>query len=129
MATPQPAQKARSELLSVSFDLPVARSTLDCSADPFSHPLSRACVRTCHQVISFLQKHGIRLGNTIYPTAPTRTHVHTPEYHWTEFWRAVLGLLEFLTKKIDELQGAAGIRTLIKEVSTLTTLQFPSKLL
>jgi len=40
-----------------------------------------------------------------------------------------LGLLEFLTKKIDDLQSAAGIRTLIKEVSTLTTLQFPYKLL
>jgi hypothetical protein len=42
-----------------------------------------------------------------------------PEYHWVEFWRAVLGLLEFLTKKIDELQSTVGIRLLIKEVSTL----------
>ena len=80
-------------------------------------------------MISFLQKHGIRLGNTVHPAVPTRAHIHTPEYHWTEFWRAVLGLLEFLTKKIDELQSAAGIRTLIKEVGTLTTLQFSSKLL
>ena len=28
-----------------------------------------------------------------------------------------MGLLEFLTKKIDELQSAAGMRLLIKEVS------------
>ena len=41
------------------------------------------------------------------------------EYHWIEFWRAVLGLLEFLVKKVDELPSAAGIRLLIKEVMTL----------
>ena len=40
-----------------------------------------------------------------------------------------MGLLEFLTKKIDELQSAAGIRILIKEVGAFTTFQFPSKFL
>lgn len=87
---------------------------------------SRACIRTCHQVISFLQKHGIRLG-TLYTrcATPTRTHIRTQEYHWIEFWRAVLGTLEFLTKKIDELQSVAGVRPLIKEVSTPLTTPFP----
>lgn len=56
-------------------------------------------------MISFLQKHGIRL-----------------EYHWVEFWRAILGLLEFLTKKMDELQSAAGICLLIKETLSLLDL-------
>lgn len=56
-------------------------------------------------------------GYVIHLVASTRAHIFTPEYHWTEFWRAVLGLLEFLTKKIDELQSAAGIRLLIKEVN------------
>jgi hypothetical protein len=42
----------------------------------------------------------------------------------------VLGLLEFLTKKIDELQSAAGIRLLIKEVSDPpATLRFSPDLL
>ncbi|KAF9786843.1 hypothetical protein BJ322DRAFT_1052283 [Thelephora terrestris] len=63
------------------------------------------CIRICHQMISFLQKHGIRL-----------------EYHWIELWRAILGLLEFLTKKIGELQSAAGIRLLINETLSLLDL-------
>jgi len=81
---------------------------------------SRACIRTCHQVISFLQKHGIRLGTLSDRLCCSEldSHLH-PEYHWIEFWRALLGLLEFLTKKIGELQRAGGLRLLIKEVSAL----------
>ena len=59
----------------------------------------------------------VRIGSSC--TAPNRIHSYTSEYHWIEFWRAVLGLLEFLTKRIDELQSAAGIRPLIKEVRIL----------
>lgn len=86
----------------------------------FSRFCSRACIRTCHQIVSFLQKHGIRLGTLwvqLYYSEPDSQL--PPEYYWIEFWRAVLGLLEFLTKKIDELQSAAGIRLLIKEVRLL----------
>ena len=127
MAETQLAQEARSELLSVSLIPSVGAllptvSLISCS---------RACVRTCHQVISFLQKHGIRLGMLsvkLYRSDPAS--YFTPEYHWIEFWRGVLGLLEFLTKKIDELQSAAGIRLLIKEVSTPpATLRFSPDLL
>ena len=57
-------------------------------------------------------------------TALNQIDSHTPEYHWIEFWRAVLGLLEFLTKKIDELQSAAGIRLLIKEVRSPAMVSF-----
>ena len=58
------------------------------------------------------------IGYAIFSTyCPARSYTCVPEYHWIEFWRAVLGLLEFLTKRLEELQSAAGIRLLIKEVS------------
>jgi len=128
MATPQLAQKARSELLSASLDLPVPALFSTVLLMLFTPPI-QSMRQDMPPGDLVLTKTRDPTGYATHPAVPTRAHIYTPEYHWTEFWRAVLGLLEFLTKKIDELQSAAGIRPLIKEVSTLTTLQFPSKFL
>jgi len=44
----------------------------------------------------------------------------TTEYDWTELWRAVVGLLGFLSNKLDSLITTGGVETLAKEVSVST---------
>lgn len=38
------------------------------------------------------------------------------EYHWLQLWKAIIGLLDFLGGKLDELTPTAGIEELLQEV-------------
>jgi len=38
------------------------------------------------------------------------------EYHWREFWSAVIGLLNFLSTKVDSLVTTGGLEELLREV-------------
>jgi hypothetical protein len=39
------------------------------------------------------------------------------DYHWQELWRAMLGLLDFLSNKIEALATTGGVETLAGEVN------------
>jgi hypothetical protein len=39
------------------------------------------------------------------------------EYDWAELWRAVVGLLSFLSNKLDSLITTGGVEKLAQEVS------------
>ena len=41
---------------------------------------------------------------------------HEIEYHWLQLWKAIIGLLDFLGGKLDELTPTAGIEELLQEV-------------
>ena len=41
---------------------------------------------------------------------------HEIEYHWLQLWKAIIGLLDFLGGKLDELKSTAGIEELLQEV-------------
>ena len=38
------------------------------------------------------------------------------EYHWLQLWKAIIGLLDFLGGKLDELTSTVGIEELLQEV-------------
>ena len=38
------------------------------------------------------------------------------EYHWKELWNALIGLLNFLSIKIDSLITTGGVEHLVQEV-------------
>ncbi|KAH9049384.1 hypothetical protein EDB84DRAFT_1453716, partial [Lactarius hengduanensis] len=85
---------------------PLICAVLDCCILWLRHNLHKrletslylTCVRTCHQTIWFLQKEHIRL-----------------DYHWSQLWKAIIGLLDFLGGKIDELTSTTGIEQLLQE--------------
>lgn len=67
----------------------------------------------------FLQTNHVRLGASIshentdlYPQAVT-------EYDWQELWRSIIGLLDFLSNKLDSLVTTGGVERLAQEVSWL----------
>ena len=41
---------------------------------------------------------------------------HEIEYHWLQLWKAIIGLLDFLGGKLDELTSTVGIEDLLQEV-------------
>lgn len=41
---------------------------------------------------------------------------HEIEYHWLQLWKAIIGLLDFLGGKLDELTSTVGIEELLEEV-------------
>ncbi|KAG2155581.1 hypothetical protein DEU56DRAFT_943416, partial [Suillus clintonianus] len=63
------------------------------------------CIWTCHRVIWYLQKERMRL-----------------EYDWLELWKAVVGLLGFLSGKLDSLVTTGGIERLVQETIRLLDL-------
>ncbi|KAG1757162.1 hypothetical protein EDB19DRAFT_1656167 [Suillus lakei] len=63
------------------------------------------CIWTCHRVIWYLQKERMRL-----------------EYDWLELWKAVVGLLGFLSSKLDSLITTGGVERLIQETIRLLDL-------
>lgn len=85
---------------------PLICAVLDCCILWLRHNLHKrletslylTCVRTCHQTIWFLQKEHIRL-----------------DYHWSQLWKAIIGLLDFLGGKMDELTSTTGIEQLLQE--------------
>ena len=40
------------------------------------------------------------------------------EYHWEELWRAVLGVLEFLAVRVDDVKNLGRVDELVQEVSS-----------
>ncbi|KAI0778369.1 hypothetical protein BD413DRAFT_465054 [Trametes elegans] len=56
------------------------------------------CIRTCYQVLWYLQKEHVRL-----------------DYHWQELWQALLLLLDFLASKVDSLITTGGVEQLVHE--------------
>jgi len=94
---------------------PLICAVLDCCILWLRHNLHKrletslylTCVRTCHRTIWFLQKEHIRL-----------------EYHWIQLWKAIIGLLDFLGGKLDELTSTVGIEELLQE--SLVLLDFAS---
>jgi len=94
---------------------PLICAVLDCCILWLRHNLHKrletslylTCVRTCHRTIWFLQKEHIR-----------------PEYHWLQLWKAIIGLLDFLGGKLDELTSTVGIEELLEE--SLVLLDFAS---
>ncbi|KAF8078888.1 hypothetical protein FPV67DRAFT_1558084 [Lyophyllum atratum] len=63
------------------------------------------CIRICYRVVWFLQNAGVRL-----------------EYEWKELWTALIGLLNFLSTKIDSLDTTGGIEQIVREVIFLLDL-------
>ena len=39
------------------------------------------------------------------------------EYHWEELWRAVIGILEFLAVRVDDVKNLGRVDELVQEVS------------
>jgi hypothetical protein len=72
-------------------------------------------VRTCHRTIWFLQKEHIRPGISSYLRRIWLVD-HEVEYHWLHLWKAIIGLLDFLGGKLDELTSTMGIEELLEEV-------------
>lgn len=71
-------------------------------------------MRTCHRTIWFLQKEHIRPGMSSCPRLG-RLLMQT-DYHWLQLWKAIIGLLDFLGVKLDELSSITGIEQLLQEV-------------
>ncbi|KAL6310173.1 hypothetical protein BKA93DRAFT_722531 [Sparassis latifolia] len=56
------------------------------------------CVRVCYRTLWFLQKERVHL-----------------DYLWQDFWRALIGLLDFLANKLDSLITTGGVERLVQE--------------
>ncbi|KAJ7103351.1 hypothetical protein B0H15DRAFT_811913 [Mycena belliarum] len=63
------------------------------------------CIWVCYRVIWFLHKAHIRL-----------------EYSWGEFWSALIGLLNFLSSKLDSLTTTGGVEQLARATILLLDL-------
>ncbi|KAI0001680.1 hypothetical protein BJV77DRAFT_969154 [Russula vinacea] len=91
---------------------PLICAILDCCILWLRHNLHKrletslylTCIRTCHRTIWFLQK-------SIFDQ---RLLMQT-EYHWIQLWKAIIGLLDFLGSKLDELSSIASIGQLLQE--------------
>jgi hypothetical protein len=40
------------------------------------------------------------------------------EYHWEELWRAIIGLLEFLAVRVEDVKNLGRVDELVQEVSS-----------
>ncbi|KAI9444858.1 hypothetical protein H4582DRAFT_1911724 [Lactarius indigo] len=95
---------------------PLICAVLDCCILWLRHNLHKrletslylTCVRTCHQTIWFLQKEHIRL-----------------EYHWSQLWKAIIGLLDFLGVEQAAPGGAVSL-ILLDIASTKSEIFLPS---
>ncbi|KAH9081708.1 hypothetical protein EDB83DRAFT_2334344 [Lactarius deliciosus] len=104
--SPAPSQALHPMLPFTPSPRPLICAVLDCCILWLRHNLHKrletslylTCVRTCHQTIWFLQKEHIRL-----------------DYHWSQLWKAIIGLLDFLGGKFDELTSTTGIEQLLQE--------------
>ncbi|KAF8899008.1 hypothetical protein BD779DRAFT_1486579 [Infundibulicybe gibba] len=63
------------------------------------------CIWICHRVIWYLQRERIRL-----------------DYEWIELWISIIGLLKFLTTKLDSLTTTGGVERLVRETVLLLDL-------
>ncbi|KAI0068085.1 DUF1741-domain-containing protein [Artomyces pyxidatus] len=97
----------------VSPPRPPICAILDCCVLWLRHNLHKrlevhmylTCIRICHRAIWFLQKDHIRL-----------------EYHWQELWKALIGVLDFLANKLDNLNTTGGVSGLLQETLVLLDL-------
>ncbi|KAF8167628.1 hypothetical protein B0H34DRAFT_646029 [Crassisporium funariophilum] len=88
-------------------------SILDCCVLWLRHNLQRRlevysytnCIWICYRVVWFLQDRRIRL-----------------DYDWTELWNAVIGLLNFVSTKLETLHTTGGIELLASETIRLLEL-------
>lgn len=42
------------------------------------------------------------------------------DYHWSQLWKAIVGLLDFLGGKTDELTSTTGVEQLLQEVCDIS---------
>lgn len=107
--SPHPVRLCRQRLPMLPFapsPRPLICAVLDCCILWLRHNLHKrletslylTCVRTCHRTIWFLQKEHIR-----------------PDYHWSQLWKAIIGLLDFLGGKFEESTSTTGIEQLLQE--------------
>ncbi|KAH9997714.1 hypothetical protein BJV74DRAFT_826047 [Russula compacta] len=107
--SPHPVRLCRQRLPILPFapsPRPLICAVLDCCILWLRHNLHKrlesslylTCIRTCHRTLWFLQKEHIRL-----------------DYHWLQLWKAIIGLLEFLGGKLEELSSTVGIGQLLRE--------------
>ncbi|KAH9942957.1 hypothetical protein B0H21DRAFT_779789 [Amylocystis lapponica] len=98
--------RQRLPLLPAPSSWPPICALLDCCVLWLRHNLHKrlevqsyiTCVRICYRVLWHLQRERVRL-----------------EYHWQEFWRAMISLLDFLANKLDSLITTGGIEQLVQE--------------
>ncbi|KAH9937283.1 uncharacterized protein B0H18DRAFT_969928 [Fomitopsis serialis] len=98
--------RQRPPLLPLTGPRPPVCAVLDCCVLWLRHNLHKRlevhsylnCSHVCYHVLWYLQRERIRL-----------------DYHWTELWRALIGLLDFLANKLDNLVTTGGVEQLIHE--------------
>ncbi|KAI0734702.1 hypothetical protein C8Q72DRAFT_770467 [Fomitopsis betulina] len=56
------------------------------------------CTRICYHILWYVQRERVRL-----------------DYHWSELWNALIGLLDFLVGKLDRLITTGGVEQVIQE--------------
>ncbi|KAH8835505.1 hypothetical protein DL96DRAFT_1702483 [Flagelloscypha sp. PMI_526] len=86
---------------------------LDCCVLWLRHNLAKRfpvhqytlCVRTCYRAIYELGQSSLRL-----------------EYHWKTFWDALIGLLQFLSSRLEDLATTGGVEILLRETLSLLDL-------
>jgi len=116
--SPQAVRLCRQRLPILPFapsPRPLICAILDCCILWLRHNLHKrletslylTCVRTCHRTIWFLQKEQIR-----------------QDYHWLQLWKAIIGLLDFLGGKLEELSSIVGIERLLQESLVLLDVAF-----
>ena len=72
-------------------------------------------MRTCHRTIWFFQKEHVRPGMFSCPRLEASINCKT-DYHWLQLWKAIIGLIDFLGVKLDELLSITGVEQLLQEV-------------
>lgn len=82
---------------------------------PIIYNWNRKCVWACHRIIFYLQKTRVRLGTWDDRIACVGLIFWT-DYTWKELWSALLGLLHFLSSKLENLVSTGGVEQLIIEV-------------
>ncbi|KAI9812386.1 MAG: hypothetical protein M1832_000421 [Thelocarpon impressellum] len=101
----------------VRAERPLATVVLDMMIDAINHNLRRRldvelyilCVGVLTRLISFLSRSRTRLT-----------------YHWSSLWRALLGLLRFLTTYAPDLSSLPKIQTLLGALTNLIALSLSS---
>jgi hypothetical protein len=74
----------------------------------------------CYRVIWFLHKAHIRLGAKLFLAVNLEPKL-VAEYSWQELWSALIGLLAFLSSKLDNLMTTGGVEQLARAVSAFGT--------
>lgn len=49
---------------------------------------------------------------------PISMLISQKEYHWEELWRAIIGILEFLAVRVDDVKNLGRVDELVQEVSS-----------